>query len=151
METGYPVPHLTPQQLSAIAALPLEGNVRELENLLQRAIALGDESRLQLDTTLAAAELEPATESPGLSPPFPPLSAPAPAAPARAPAASDGPLPADLSKWLDEQERQVLVKALEETGFNRTAAAAKLGLNLRQIRYRMARLNITAPGHDDDA
>lgn len=40
------------------------------------------------------------------------------------------------------------MRALNETGFNRTAAAARLGLNLRQIRYRMARLNITAPGND---
>jgi two-component system response regulator PilR (NtrC family) len=38
---------------------------------------------------------------------------------------------------------------LQETGFNRTAAATKLGLSLRQIRYRIARLNILTPGHDD--
>jgi len=41
------------------------------------------------------------------------------------------------------------VKVLNETGFNRTAAASRLGLSLRQIRYRIARLNIsTPPGHD---
>ena len=50
-------------------------------------------------------------------------------------ALSDKALPADLSRWLDDQERQVLIKALEETGYNRTAAAAKLGLNLRQIHH----------------
>jgi two-component system response regulator PilR (NtrC family) len=38
---------------------------------------------------------------------------------------------------------------LQETGFNRTAAAVKLGLSLRQIRYRIARLNIVTPGDDD--
>ena len=41
------------------------------------------------------------------------------------------------------------MRALDETGFNRTAAAARLGLNLRQMRYRMARLGITAPSDDE--
>ena len=43
----------------------------------------------------------------------------------------------------------MLVRALDETGFNRTAAAARLGLNLRQMRYRMSRLGITEPNGDD--
>jgi two-component system response regulator PilR (NtrC family) len=65
-----------------------------------------------------------------------------------APAASaDEPaLPSDLQSYLDEQERQVLLKALQECGYNRTAAAARLGLNLRQIRYRIQRLGIVVPG-----
>ena len=70
----------------------------------------------------------------------------APAALVRAPAT----VPPDLQSYLDEQERQILVRALQETGFNRTAAAARLGLSLRQIRYRIARLGITTP-HGDDA
>ena len=59
-------------------------------------------------------------------------------------------IPADLQTYLDEQERQVLLKALKETDFNRTAAAARLGLNLRQMRYRIQRLGIEAPSTDDD-
>ena len=55
-------------------------------------------------------------------------------------------LPADLDEWLKEREREVLLQALQSTGFNRTAAAAKLGMNLRQIRYRMSRLGIVPPG-----
>jgi len=58
-------------------------------------------------------------------------------------------LPADLQGHLDRQEREILIKALQETGFNRTAAAAKLGLSLRQIRYRIARLNIDTPQGND--
>ena len=62
------------------------------------------------------------------------------------------PIPADLQSYLDEQERQVLLQALRETDFNRTAAAARLGLNLRQMRYRIQRLGIVMPsGGDDDA
>ena len=58
-------------------------------------------------------------------------------------------IPADLQTYLDEQERQVLLKALKECDFNRTAAANRLGLNLRQIRYRIARLNIAVPNDQD--
>ncbi|MEO7937994.1 MAG: helix-turn-helix domain-containing protein, partial [Burkholderiaceae bacterium] len=52
---------------------------------------------------------------------------------------------------LDRQEREILVQALRETGFNRTAAAARLGLSLRQIRYRIARLQIDVPADTDPA
>ena len=55
------------------------------------------------------------------------------------------PLPHDLQAWLDQQEREILVRALRDAGFNRTAAAARLGISLRQIRYRIDRLNITVP------
>ena len=50
------------------------------------------------------------------------------------------PLPDDLERYLDEVERDILVRALEHHRFNRTAAGASLGLSLRQMRYRMARL-----------
>jgi two-component system response regulator PilR (NtrC family) len=60
-------------------------------------------------------------------------------------------IPTDLQSYLDEQEKQVLLKALRECDFNRTAAAAQLGLNLRQMRYRIQRLGIAMPSSDDDA
>jgi two-component system response regulator PilR (NtrC family) len=74
-----------------------------------------------------------------------PLTAAAVAAPAPSQA-----LPADLQSWLDQQEREILVRALRESGFNRTAAANRLGLSLRQIRYRISRLAIVAPGGGDE-
>ena len=58
-------------------------------------------------------------------------------------------MPGDLQAYLDQQEREILVKALHESGFNRTAAAQRLGLTLRQIRYRIARLAIAAPNDDE--
>ena len=58
-------------------------------------------------------------------------------------------VPSDLQAYLDQQEREILVRTLQETGFNRTAAAQRLGLSLRQIRYRIARLAIAAPGGDE--
>jgi two-component system response regulator PilR (NtrC family) len=74
-----------------------------------------------------------------------PSSAPQAVPAAGAPAAPPE-VPADLQTYLDRQEREILVHALRESGFNRTAAAARLGLSLRQIRYRIARLGIVAPG-----
>jgi two-component system, NtrC family, response regulator PilR len=55
-------------------------------------------------------------------------------------------LPHDLAAHLDELERSILRRALAAHGFNRTAAGARLGLTLRQMRYRMARLGITEGG-----
>ena len=73
-----------------------------------------------------------------------PLEASRPAGPAPV-AAVAADIPSDLQSHLDRQERDILVQTLRETGFNRTAAAARLGLSLRQIRYRIARLHIDVP------
>ena len=141
-DSGIATPALTPQALTAISSHPLTGNVRELENLLHRAIALGEEGQLHVDF-----------ETPGLSekldtPPSVQAPQPVPDLPALASTTLDS-LPYDLQAWLDQQEREVLVRALREAGFNRTATAARLGISLRQIRYRIARLNIAAPNDVD--
>jgi len=135
-ESGLPVPVLTSAALEQLAQHPLKGNVRELENLLHRAVALSEGGELQLEPSNRPSEL---TGEP----------APSPSAPLAPTAAA--PIPADLQNHLDQQEREILVKALQETGFNRTAAAARLGLSLRQIRYRIARLNIETPQGNDAA
>lgn len=135
-ESGSLTPELTPQALQTIAKHPLKGNVRELENLLHRAVALSDGPELHIEyviqeNTAPAADAAPAET---------------PTANSNAQQAIQG-LPNDLQAWLDQQERDILVKALREAGFNRTATAARLGISLRQIRYRIARLNISMP-HD---
>ncbi len=144
-EAGLTLPRLTPVALDQLAKHPLPGNVRELENLLHRAVALSEGSELSLDgVDTPPALLDPA--DPELIP-----TLPAELPPGTGVQATDlpGELPADLQGHLDRQEREILVKALQETGFNRTAAAAKLGLSLRQIRYRIARLNIDMPQGND--
>lgn len=139
-ESGAAVPSLTPQALAALARHPLTGNVRELENLLHRAVALSDGEHLQVEEAL---EMAPSASS---APTQAPIGLPTSAIP------WDGShLPNDLQAWLDQQERDILVRALHEAHFNRTAAAARLGISLRQIRYRIARLNITAPHEADSA
>ncbi len=135
-ESGVACPPLSGAALAAIARHPLRGNVRELENLLHRAVALSDGDSLQVEENAA-----------GVPPDLPSRQqTPPPAGPA---ASAIGDLPSDLQAWLDQQERDILVRALREAGFNRTATAARLGISLRQIRYRIARLNIAAP-HDPE-
>ncbi|MGZ5182334.1 MAG: sigma-54-dependent transcriptional regulator [Ramlibacter sp.] len=138
-DSGMPVPRLSPLVLQQLAQHPLAGNVRELENLLHRAVALSDGNALQVDAIPAPPE----SRAPAVAP------APGLAAPAAARAAdAAGAMPSDLQAYLDQQEREILVRALQETGFNRTAAAQRLGLSLRQIRYRIDRLAIAVPGDE---
>lgn len=166
-ESGMPVPALTEHAIQAIAAHPLSGNVRELENLLHRAVALSEGDELHVDgmppaagqaaaghATADSLQPMPQADSAGFAPPAVPDARDADAAPAHAAAslAMPGavtPLPSDLQAWLDQQERDILVRALREAGFNRTATAARLGISLRQIRYRIARLNIAVPNDQD--
>ena len=122
-ESGFEIPALSSAMMERLRSRPFNGNVRELENVLHRTVALGEEVDL-----------------PAEAPPEPPASMPAPV-----------PVPENLQHFLDQQERSILSQVLEETGFNRTAAATRLGLSLRQIRYRIARLGISVPGNDDAA
>jgi two-component system response regulator PilR (NtrC family) len=139
---------LTRDALVHLERYPFPGNVRELENLLHRAVALSggeviDVYDLGLPesvfTDSAAQELDLITENTRgdvlqavreLAPPVP----------------VEVPLPNDLERHLDQVERDILVRALERHRFNRTAAGASLGLSLRQMRYRMARLGVNVGG-----
>ena len=116
--------------------------MRELENLLHRAVALSEGDTLQLDAAVAALP----QDATGDVPASPPLAASPAAADT---AAGPAPMPEDLQAYLDAREREILVRALSENRFNRTAAAAQLGISLRQIRYRMARLAIPVPGEGE--
>ncbi|MBP7454261.1 MAG: sigma-54-dependent Fis family transcriptional regulator [Ottowia sp.] len=147
-DSGGPEYRLTERQMAEIMSAPLEGNVRELENLLHRAVALDETGDSGFDELPAPDSATAAQTAHATNLALPDEAAmPFDGNPAATSATQD--LPQDLETWLDAQERQVLVRALDETGFNRTAAAARLGLNLRQIRYRMSRLGITEPSDND--
>ena len=154
-ESGMPVPVLSNATLAQLMAQPLPGNVRELENLLHRAVAMSDGETLQLDASDDLSTTSPAPAATPVIPITPMLSGASgeqlwqvPATEvgrAAEPASGDPQLPRDLQAYLDAREREILVQALHENGFNRTAAAARLGISLRQIRYRIERLRIAAP------
>lgn len=113
---GASVPVLTPAARDALAAYSYPGNVRELENILERAVALcSGESIAVGDLQLSAIgdmDVTVAGDSRG------------------------------LDESLERLERQLILDALAKTGFNRTAAARLLGVTFRSLRYRIERLGI---------
>ena len=139
-----PVPELAPDALEHLGQYAFPGNVRELENLLHRALALASGTRIERtdlglpDGVLHDVDLDPADR--------PAVDAAAAARPLVPP--EQAPLPADLAVYLDQVERDILERALARHRFNRTAAGASLGLSLRQMRYRMARLGIGSADAD---
>jgi two-component system response regulator PilR (NtrC family) len=118
---------LSDAALEELVRYDFPGNVRELENVLERALALSAAEEIQpedLRLHPLAAEGEGAT-----------------AVPARPGEGAPGePLPS----YLDRVEREAILAALARTGFNRTAAAKLLGVTFRALRYRMQRLGIRA-------
>jgi two-component system response regulator PilR (NtrC family) len=148
----WPAPRLTRDALVHLSRHPVPGNVRELENLLHRAVALSggefiDVHDLGLPDAIVngTPNSEAAADPPGMSSPIGGEKLLQAAAPTPAPLAEE-PLPNDLEKYLDQVERDILVRALEQHRYNRTAAGSSLGLSLRQIRYRMARLGVNVGG-----
>jgi two-component system response regulator PilR (NtrC family) len=113
--SGEP-PRLTPAAAAELAAYDFPGNVRELENILERALALATGEQItEADLQLAP---HPVEQSP----------------------ADLGGLP--LQERLDAIERKAILDALAQTHYNRTAAAKVLGISFRALRYRMERLGI---------
>ena len=154
-----PTPRISDKALEYLATLAFPGNVRELENLLHRAMALSGADLIGKEE-LSGPEDPTAGAGTG-SLPRPVLTAQGgaslgkAAAPAQVPAHQPGQaapalplpplppgLPADLASYLDAVEKFILERAPVNHRFNRTAAAASLGLSLRQMRYRMARLGV---------
>jgi two-component system response regulator PilR (NtrC family) len=143
LERIAPEMELTDAALERLVSHEFRGNVRELGNVLERSAAFAESSRVdagdihfgsapvQADVSLAPALIE-ATGAVGAA--IAPLGAPAGAAGLNI----NGTLP----EYLDGIEREVIESALTLTRFNRTAAAELLGITLRQLRYRMQRLNI---------
>ena len=149
-----PVPRLSADALAALAAHRFAGNVRELENMLQRAVALSGSGTLEAeDLGLAHSGRAASAGTPEASrAASAPASAVAPDAVAEAARDSraEAALPSNLMAFLDDVERDVLERALVRHRYNRTAAAESLGLTLRQMRYRMARLGLVGERSDHD-
>jgi len=124
-QSGHPKPRLSAEALEQLMGYDFPGNVRELENILERALALSPAEELGPDD-LALHRIAPEDDE---------------EAQAQRESRSE-PLDAPLPAYLDRLEREAILQALGKTGFNRTAAARLLGITFRQLRYRMQRLGI---------
>jgi two-component system response regulator PilR (NtrC family) len=132
--TGQQTPAMAPAALDRLQQYDFPGNVRELENMLERAMALCD------DNVITVGDL-------GLDPDLLPARA--------ARADGDAPSIADqgLEEYLSGIERETILKTLEQTRWNRTAAAKALGISFRALRYRLEKLGLDngLPQSPDDA
>ena len=140
---------LEPEALRSLLAYDFPGNVRELENVLERAVALCENNSIGAsDLRLVAGERSAAAYAESWSnTPTPTSGAAAEAGRGPPPAFAPEPpedegFPNDLAAAVAETERAAIMKALEATRWNRTAAAKQLGLTLRQLRYRLEKLGI---------
>jgi two-component system response regulator PilR (NtrC family) len=114
-ESEVEKPRIKRDALNKIYNYPFPGNVRQLENSIEHAMALCESGVIELED----------------------INLPEP---------SSTPLDIEenqsLEEYLEQVERQIITKALEETHWNRTAAAKKLGLSFRALRYRLSKLGI---------
>ncbi|MSQ68177.1 MAG: sigma-54-dependent Fis family transcriptional regulator [Gammaproteobacteria bacterium] len=111
---GAAAPPLSLPARAALQAYRFPGNVRELENILERACALCDTGTIEVADLLL---------------PSLPVAA--------------GPPAGELQPWLDELERQRILEALGQTRWNKTRAAKLLGISFRALRYRLERLGLS--------
>jgi two-component system response regulator PilR (NtrC family) len=113
------MPKLSPAALTAVQNYQFPGNVRELENIMERALALYDGKIIDKDDLnlplINTSDSEQHNYDPGVG---------------------------SLEDFLEKIERKAISKALEDNKWNKTAAAKQLGLSFRSFRYRLKKLNM---------
>jgi len=119
---------MSPEAMRRLESYEFPGNVRELENIIERAVALSS------STTIGASDL-PEVKTPRIATPQPPSALPA-----------DG---IDLDQLVSDYERMWVVRALEQTSGIRKRAAALLGISFRSLRYRLEKLGIEKGDEED--
>jgi two-component system, NtrC family, response regulator PilR len=126
-DNGQSAAKLTPEALAALLSYAFPGNVRELENVLERAVALCENNTIKPDDLRLT----------------PQSSSDAPVARMEeeeddAESGGEG----GLDSYISNLEREAIMKALQETRYNKTAAAKKLGITFRALRYKLKKLGI---------
>ena len=124
---NYSLKHISIEQaaLAKLSDYTYPGNIRELENILERAAALCENGKIIVADIELPTQLEPTLE------------------------VNDSPNDSSISfsqdqleDYLENKEKQAIVAALEKTRWNKTAAAKLLGISFRQLRYRLKKLNL---------
>ncbi len=122
-------PALSNAALIALQHYEFPGNVRELENILERALALYDGNRIEVkDLNLPTINFS--------------IQANKVVTPDTSPYPVFNPAEGSLERYLENIEKDMLTRALEENKWNKTAAAKQLGLSFRSFRYRLKRFNL---------
>ena len=132
-KSGDSVGQLLPAARQALESYDFPGNVRELENILERAMAMCDGASIDAGDLMLPQRSARQDQVAGGHPP-----AHAGAAAPAAAASADG----GLDDYISNIERTAIVKALEESRYNKTAAARKLGITFRALRYKLKKLGI---------
>ena len=137
-DLGLPAASLSKRALAALLEYPFPGNIRELENILERSFTLCEGEVIEPEDLHLP--------SPGAQPVQPARATATPAATAATETAAPRPIPAPteagLEGYLEELEKEAITKALEATRYNKTAAAEKLGISFRALRYRLKKLGL---------
>ncbi|MCU7854854.1 MAG: sigma 54-interacting transcriptional regulator, partial [Candidatus Thiodiazotropha sp. (ex Lucinoma borealis)] len=115
-QVGNKKPKFTPAAFKKLRAYSFPGNIRELENILERAVTLFDGDKLEAEDLNLPTNLKDTSTT--------------------------DPNPKLLGDKMEQVEREAILEALEKTRWNRTAAAKKLGMTLRSLRYRLEKLDI---------
>ena len=104
--------------MEALLTYPFPGNVRELENILERALTLSEGGQIEIED-LKLPQSARAIDGAAMD-------------------ASD----INLDQYLEQIEKDIIVDALEKTKWNKTAAARLLGVSFRALRYRLQKLGL---------
>lgn len=114
-------PGLTPEAMQSLKVYPFPGNIRELENILERALTWAEGEVITTEDLMLPDQVVTATEN-----------------------SSEAAIStqSDLETQLEDQEKQLIMQALEETRWNKTAAAKKLGITFRALRYKLKKLDL---------
>ncbi len=129
-DNGLEALEISPQALEELCRYAFPGNVRELENILERAAALCDDQYIELgDLNLPKNQGDETAHRPI------PLDLPSP----------EGGF--SLEDYLGEIERHTILNTLEQTRWNRSKAARQLGMTLRQLKYRLQKWGLDGEAH----
>jgi two-component system response regulator PilR (NtrC family) len=122
------IPEIDPTLSETLASYPFPGNIRELENILERAVALCERNKITVDD---------------INLPLPAFPSDNPPASTSASAAFSPETNESLDDYLQRIENEIILQALEKSGNNKTRAAESLGISFRSFRYKLKKLSLS--------